>query len=301
MIPQPVEIRSDEPLSAHTFWKLGGPARHFAEPNTEEELLYCLGRANAEGWQVLALGGGSNLLIADSGFDGLAISYRGASESAVEKADRARVRLGAGALLAPAARRWARQGWAGFEWAEGIPGTIGGAVAGNAGAYGGDVASALRSVEILSDATRTESWTIADCGFSYRRSRLRELGPLRAYVVAATFLLQRDDPARLLERMAAIGAERKAKTPAGLSCGSVWKNPPGDHAGRLIEAAGLKGAGEGAAEVSRVHANYIVNRGGACAADVLRLIERVEATVEAHFGVRLEREVQLVGYAESER
>ncbi|MFN8546885.1 MAG: UDP-N-acetylmuramate dehydrogenase [Candidatus Eisenbacteria bacterium] len=301
MLSVPIEIRSDEPLSAHTFWKLGGPARHFAEPNTEEELLYCLRRAEAEGWRVLALGGGSNLLIADSGFDGLAIAYRGASESAVEKGERARVRLGAGALLAPAARRWARQGWAGLEWAEGIPGTIGGAVAGNAGAYGGDVAGALRSVEVLSDATRVESWTVEDCGFAYRRSHLRELGPGRAFVVAATFLFRRSEPTRLVERMSAIGAERKAKTPAGLSCGSVWKNPPGDHAGRLIESAGLKGLREGAAEISTVHANYIVNRGGALASDVLRLIERVEAAIEDRFGVRLEREVQLIGYPESDR
>ena len=295
MLPIACLIREGIPLAAHTFWKIGGPAARLAEPRTEAELLFCLSLAREEGWPLLALGGGSNVLISDQGFPGLVVIYGDESESTARKGDRLRLRLGSGALLAPAARRWARQGWAGLEWAEGIPGTIGGAIAGNAGAYGGDIASTLRSVEVLADSARFESWTVADCRFAYRRSAFRDLAPEQAFVSAATFLLRADDTAALTARMSRIGAERKSKTPGGLSCGSVFKNPEGGSAGRLIEEAGLKGASEGAAQVSEVHANYIVNRGGAHAADVVRLIERIRARVREHSGILLEPEVRLIG------
>lgn len=297
MEPTSCPILEAEPLAPHLFWRIGGPADLYAAPRTEAELLFCLRLARDRALPVLALGGGSNLLVADGGFRGLAVAYRNQDEDQAIRGDRMRIRIGSGALLAPTARRLSRLGWAGLEWAEGIPGTLGGAVAGNAGAYGGDIASTLHAVEVLSGAERFERWNLSECAFAYRRSRFGELGAAAAFISAVTLLLRADDPERLSARMQQIGQERKAKTPAGLSCGSVFKNPPGASAGRLIEAAGLKGWEEGPAQVSPIHANYIVNRGGATADDVRRLIARVQTAVENHSGIRLEPEVRMVGFA----
>ncbi|MBK8230295.1 MAG: UDP-N-acetylmuramate dehydrogenase [Candidatus Eisenbacteria bacterium] len=296
MEPTPCALLEHEPLAPHLFWRIGGPADLYAEPRTEAELLHCLRLARDRRLPVLALGGGSNLLVADGGFRGLAIAYQNQEEDQAIRGDRMRVRIGAGALLAPTGRRLSRLGWAGLEWAEGIPGTLGGAVAGNAGAYGGDIASALHAVEVLADAERFERWNLADCAFGYRKSRFGAIGATSAFISAVTFLLRAEDPERLAARMQAIGQERKAKTPAGLSCGSVFKNPEGASAGRLIEQAGLKGLEEGPAQVSPLHANYIVNRGGATADQVRRLIARIRAAVEKECGIRLEPEVRMIGF-----
>jgi UDP-N-acetylmuramate dehydrogenase len=205
--------------------------------------------------------------------------------------------------MAGTARRLAAMGWDGLIWAEGLPGTVGGAVFGNAGCYGGDTASTIESAELLIDDA-LETWPAERLGYGYRTSALKagergtrargQSGEVPPLVLAATFRLRRGDAGELAARMAAIAAERKGKTPAGSSCGSVFKNPPGESAGRLVERAGLKGTRAGGAMISPRHGNYIVNTGGATAAEILQLIELVRETVRERFGVELELEVRVV-------
>lgn len=205
--------------------------------------------------------------------------------------------VAAGAPMAGTVRRLAGQGWGGLEWAEGLPGTIGGAVFGNAGCYGGDIAAVLERAGILIDG-QVEQWPVERFAYGYRNSRLKQQARAAdqrpAIVLDATLRLRRADPQELAVTMARIAAERKGKTPWGSSCGSVFKNPPGESAGRLIEAAGLKGRRAGQAEISRRHANYIVNLGGAGSDDILALIEIAQQTVARRFGIDLELEVQVL-------
>jgi UDP-N-acetylmuramate dehydrogenase len=199
--------------------------------------------------------------------------------------------------MAGTARRLGAMGWAGLEWAEGVPGTIGGAVFGNAGCYGGDIAGLLLSANLLVGDT-VEEWPAERMGYGYRRSALKDAPAPAAgtppLILAASLRLERGDLAALAAAMARIAAERKSKTPWGSSCGSVFKNPPGHSAGQLIERAGLKGTRVGNAEISQRHANYIVNLGGASSDDVLGLITIARETVSQQFGVDLELEVRVL-------
>lgn len=308
-------FRENEPLAKYTSWRIGGPARFFANVGDPDGLAEALAWARERELPVFLLGGGTNLLVCDAGFGGLVLRYRDQRVLVEADGDAGRAWVAAGAPMAGTARRLAGQGWAGLEWAEGLPGTIGGAVFGNAGCYGGDIAGALRRAWLLVKA-QAEEWPAERLGFGYRTSvlkataknqELRTENPLtsggsqfsvlssRPIVLAAEFALRRADPRELAERMERTASERKRKTPWGSSCGSVFKNPPGDSAGRLIEAAGMKGARVGAAEVAQKHANYIVNLGGASSDDVLRLAELVRVRVLREFGVGLELEVQVLG------
>jgi len=264
---------------------------------------------------VFLLGGGTNVLVRDSGFEGLILRYR-AQELRVEReGDAGRAWIAAGARMAGTVRKLAAQGWAGLQWAEGLPGTIGGAVFGNAGCYGGDVASALaRAWLLIGDLV--EEWPAERFGYGYRSSALKRAKDERPLtkddaidngsfvlrpssfvypiVLAAEFNVQRANPRDLAAQMERTAAERKGKTPWGSSCGSVFKNPPGESAGRLIEAAGLKGTRVGGAEIAHKHANYIVNLGGARSEDVLQLIEIARERVAKEFGIVLELEVHIL-------
>lgn len=310
-----LNITEHEPLAKYTSWRIGGPARFFANVATAEDLRAALGWAHEHELAVFVLGGGSNLLVRDGGFDGLVLRWR--DQSLHIDGDSGNARIGAGAPMAGTARRLAAQGWAGLEWAEGLPGTIGGAVFGNAGCYGGDIASALRRAWLLVGDT-IEEWPAAQFAYGYRtsilkieRSRLQVEAPARRtsagiarpatrdlrpapVVLAAELALRRADARDLAAQMQRTAAERKSKTPWGSSCGSVFKNPPADSAGRLIEASGLKGARVGQAEIAQKHANYIVNLGGASSDDVLGLIALARERVLAEFGIGLELEVQVV-------
>jgi UDP-N-acetylmuramate dehydrogenase len=288
----------DRVLASLTTWQIGGPADLFAEPETIAELETCLRFARAEGLPVLALGGASNMLIADEGFRGLVVRYRDESQTLEVEGDRARLRIGSGALLSRTARRTARQGWAGLEWAEGIPGTIGGAIVGNAGAYGGEIAGVIESVTAYSIDPGLRILSCAECEFAYRSSRFKRLGLPAGFIVAAELGLARGDPAQLDARLREIAALRKSKSPAGRSCGSVFQNPPGEAAGRLIDRAGLRGSEEGPAQISSQHGNYIVNRGGATARQILALIRRARERVLTETGITLQPEVRLVGFPE---
>lgn len=295
--PDPLPIEEDRILAPLTSWRIGGPARYFAEPEDARTLEECVRFAIERGLPVLALGGGSNLLVADAGYPGLVLRVGERTWRMEAAGEEALLRAGARAPLATLARALAHDGWAGLEWAEGIPGTVGGAVVGNAGAYGGDFASVCHCVETWSIDRGWQERPAAALEFGYRRSRLSGQDPTHEFVLGPTVRLRRGDPEHLRARIREMAADRKARTPAGLSCGSVFRNPPGDAAGRLIEQAGLKGAVVGGAQISRQHANYILNTGGATAHDVRALIDRARHEVARQCGVELELEVRLVGFA----
>lgn len=285
------------PLASMTSWRIGGPARAFAEPRSPDDLTALRREAEMRGWPLFVIGGGSNVLMADEGYPGLVIRYADRSREVVSHGagEEAIVRVGARAPLARLARELAHEGWSGLEWAEGIPGTAGGAVVGNAGAYGGEIAQALDSIDVVLPEGALESWPPTRLQYAYRSSSLKGKDPTGAVVVAARFRVRRDDPARLMHEVGRIAAARKEKTPAGLSCGSVFRNPPGQSAGRLIDEAGCKGMRIGAAVVSEKHANYIINEGGARARDIVGLIESVRSMVRASAGISLDLEIQPVG------
>lgn len=296
MNPQ-LSIREHEPMERHTSWRAGGAARFYAEPATPDEARALVAWAREEGLQLVWVGRGTNTLVRDEGFPGLIAAYRAQSWALDEAGETALLRVEAGAPMAGLARRLGAMGWSGMAWAEGLPGTVGGAVVGNAGCYGSDTAAILHSAELLGD-DGVESWPAERLAYGYRTSLLKERarrpGGSPPLVLAATFRLTRGDPVQLAAAMAAIAAQRKGKTPAGSSCGSVFKNPPGESAGRLIEAAGLKGRAAGGAVISPIHANYIVNTGGARAADILALIELARTEVRRQFAIALELEVSVL-------
>jgi UDP-N-acetylmuramate dehydrogenase len=284
-------------MARHTSWRIGGPARYYAEVFSVDQARALAAWACGVGVELIWVGGGTNLLVRDAGFPGLIARYRAQGWQIDNQGDTATLRVDAGAPMAGTARRLAAMGWASMEWAEGVPGTIGGAVFGNAGCYGGDMAGLLESASILS-GDMVEEWPAARMAYSYRRSTLKDtvasLTGQPPLILAASLRLQRGDPDTLTTTIARIAVERKSKTPWGSSCGSVFKNPPGHSSGQLIERAGLKGMRVGNAEISQRHANYIVNLGGASSDDVLGLITIVQETVRHQFGVNLELEVRVI-------
>ncbi|MBO9347287.1 UDP-N-acetylmuramate dehydrogenase [Chloroflexus sp. MS-CIW-1] len=291
-----IPLRTAEPMARHTSWRVGGLARYYAEPATPAEAIALATWATDQQLPLIWIGRGTNLLVRDEGFDGVIAVYRGQRWELHDQGESAELWIEAGAPMAGTARRLAAMGWAGLEWAEGLPGTVGGAIVGNAGCYGGNVAGQLIAAELLMNGCERVEWSINDLAYTYRESILKQMQhtPLPPLVLSGRFRLRRADPAVLTARMAAIAAERKQKTPAGSSCGSVFKNPPGDFAGRLIEAVGLKGTRIGDAEISPLHANYIVNHGQARAADILALIDLARATVAERFGITLQLEVRII-------
>ena len=279
----------NEPLSRHTSWRVGGPADLFYEPTSVEDLQRLLADLPAD-TQVYWLGLGSNLLVRDGGIRGAVIATARLPRL-LEKVDDARVRAGAGLacmLLAKQCVRW-HLGPAAFF--AGIPGTVGGALAMNAGAFGGETWNHVEAVETLDRRGERRTRARADYAIGYRTVR----GPGAEWFLSATFRFDRDAESSLAT-IKALLAKRNASQPLGIpSCGSVFRNPPGDFAGRLIEQAGLKGRRIGGALVSEKHANFIVNAGKATAADIEALIDEVRATVLQRSGVRLEPEVRIVG------
>ncbi len=283
-------LRRGEPMARHTSWRVGGPAELYYEPEGLEDLGAFLSRLEP-GTPVFWLGLGSNLLVRDGGIPGAVIATSGRL-AAIEPLGGTRVRAGAGASCARVARFCARQGLVGAEFLAGIPGTLGGALAMNAGAFGGETWERVVAVETVDRDGGTHRRGPEDYEIGYRSVR----GPEGEWYTAAELQLERGDAAAAQARIRALLARRGATQPIGEpSCGSVFRNPPGDHAARLIEAAGLKGAHIGGARVSDKHANFIVNTGGARAAEIEALIERVRETVARRFGVELEPEVRIVG------
>jgi UDP-N-acetylmuramate dehydrogenase len=285
-------VSQDEPLASRTSFGIGGPADFFIElgrPKAIEELIQgCAER----GIPYLLLGAGTNLLVADAGVEGLVIRV----VNREHHVDGRQVRAGAGLKMMRLARIVADAGLRGFEFAIGVPGTVGGAVYQNAGCWGKELREVLVGVDGFMPNAGLQAWKPADLHFGYRTSALREGALKGGLVVEATIQLERGDGEEAKALMAKLTRERGETQPIKTkNCGSVFKNPPGDSAGRLVQAAGLKGAREGTALVSPMHGNFIVNEGGATAADVKRLVERVQAEVKRRFNVELETEVEMVG------
>ncbi len=286
--------RRDEPLSRHTSIRVGGPADLFCEVETEEALAALVRRARAAGTAVFVLGGGTDVVVADRGVRGLTIKLgRGFRRVAwLEEGGSVRVRAAAGANLMRLAREAVARGLAGLEFAEGIPGSVGGAAIMNAGAFGGELGRVVEALSGITADGQALRWPRASLRFEYRRLDLP-----RGFVVTSVELrLTPGDPREIEARAAAARRRRGRRQPVGQpNAGSIFKNPPGDRAGRLIELVGLKGVAVGAARVSPAHANFIVNTGGARAADVRALIELIRDRVWVRRGVWLEPEVRLVG------
>jgi UDP-N-acetylmuramate dehydrogenase len=292
----PVGIREAVPLLDYTTWKVGGPAEWFSEPGSQEELIALAAWAAASGRPFRCIGAGSNLLIADIGLDGLTLCNRRLQGSRSDAAE-GWVEAEAGEPIPTLSRKAARAGLAGLEWAVGIPGTVGGAVVMNAGAQGGCIAEWLHSVRVLDPRRPGEPFTLAaaDLAFAYRHSRLQE-EPL--LVLSARFRLEPGhDPAAVTGRTSANLHSRTSTQPYQQpSCGSVFRNPEPLKAGRLIESLGLKGHSIGGAQVSPIHANFIVNTGAAHAAEIDALIRLVQKLVRREKGVSLHTEVKRLGF-----
>jgi UDP-N-acetylmuramate dehydrogenase len=289
-------LRAQHPLGRRTSLRVGGTARHYLESDDPAVLGEALAAAHEAGLPVLALGGGSNLLVADEGFDGLVVRLTADGYSVATADGRLGVVTAAAGLpFANLARRLAREGWAGLEWGSNVPGTIGGAAVNNAGAFGGCMAEDLVGLELFDASGRRRELPDADLAYAYRSSALKrgELGPVLVTTVRCR--VHREDPTAALTRIADFQALRTATQPRQLSAGSVFANPPGDFAGRLIEAAGLKGRRAGGAQISPRHANFIVNLERATARDVYTLVRLAQDTVWHRCGVWLRPEIQLVG------
>ena len=291
-----VKTSRDEPLARFTTMRVGGPADLFATVHNAHELRALVRFARTRGLPHFVLGRGSDLVIADAGIRGLVIQVR-AEGSRTEGTS---YTAEAGVQMARAATETQRAGLTGLEFGLAIPGTVGGAVWANAGAHDADIAGVLESARVLAADGTERIVPAAELGFSYRDSQFKAgdvgAGAPRDVVVEATFRLVAADPDTIKARLDEIRHWRQAHQPLGLpSAGSVFRNPPGDSAGRLIEAAGLKGTRIGGAVVSEKHANFIVNDQKGTAADVRRLAERVRAEVLARDGVSLAFEIEFVG------
>jgi len=293
IIREPGRIHADEPLSTHTTFRIGGPADFLVEVADRQEVSGVLQLAKREQLPVYILGRGSNLLVSDDGVRGLVLLLAGEFDQF--EVEGLRVRAGGGYDLPKLAVKIAKQSLGGLEFACAIPGTVGAGLMINAGAHGGEMSQVVSSATVIWPDGREQTLRPEEIGFGYRTSSLQNTSAL---VVEVVMDLHHEDPAVIQEHMQHHLNRRRATQPLNLpNAGSIFKNPPGDYAGRLIEQAGLKGLTVGAAQVSEKHANFIVNLGGATAKDVTILMDRVRKEVQARFGVRLEAEVRIWSYS----
>jgi UDP-N-acetylmuramate dehydrogenase len=289
------KLRYDEPMAAHSSWHAGGSARYFYQPESIDDLCAFLSELDTDE-QLLWLGLGSNLLVRDGGFPGTVIYTFGALSMTEWLADDI-LRAGCGVTCSKVARMTAKAGFTGVEFLAGIPGTVGGALAMNAGAFGGETWSHVEAVETVDRQGVLHTRHPADYRIGYRTVA----GPANEWFVAAHLRLVQGDGQAAQENIRELLAHRNATQPTQqYSCGSVFRNPPGDHAARLIESAGLKGTAVGGAQVSEKHANFIINTGSATAADIETLINQVQGTVEQLYSIRLEPEVRIAGDRQAE-
>jgi UDP-N-acetylmuramate dehydrogenase len=285
-------VRANVSLAPYTSARVGGLADVMLTVKSADELAEAVTHLYKLGLKFILLGGGSNVLVSDKGMREVVVLNR-AKAIRFDGGDQPTVWAEAGATFSQLAHRAASKNLAGLEWAATVPGTVGGAVFGNAGAFDGDVARDLISAELLTERGR-ETWPVEKLGYGYRTSILKR-GEIRCIVISAQFRLKNATKKEVSVKIDQFSARRKATQPPGASMGSMFKNPEGDHAGRLIEAAGLKGTRIGNAEISTMHANFFVNHGDTKASDIRALIELAQKTVAEKFGVTLELEVELIG------
>ncbi len=307
-----LKIEKNIPLAPRTTFRIGGPAKFFAETGSEEELLEALKYANDEKLQFFILGGGSNILVSDEGFSGLAIKIKNSKFDIKDSF----IEAGAGVFLAKAVKESINRGLSGLEWAAGIPGTIGGATRGNAGAYGGDMGGIVESARVLdSDKLRIRKYNLSECRFGYRDSIFKHKKNL--IILSVMLGLRKGKREESEKKFKEIIAKRISKQPDEPSAGSFFVNPAVGNptlikkfeeergvksknkkipAGWLIDEADLSGRKIGGAMVSEIHSNFIVNTGGARAEDVIMLTSFIKQQVRDKFGVELREEVQYIGF-----
>lgn len=290
-------VRLQEPMSAHTTFRIGGPADYFVEPGSESVLKELLLLCRETETPFFILGNGSNLLVSDEGYRGVMISLRGFDEISFREgesteAGKTIMTAGCGVLLSKAAMQAAERGLTGFEFAGGIPGTLGGAVTMNAGAYGGEIRDVILSARVMTKAGDIRELSAEELDLSYRHSIIQEKDLI---VLSADFAFAHGDEEQIKEQMRQLNTQRREKQPLEYgSAGSTFKRPEGYFAGKLIQDAGLKGYRSGDVMVSEKHSGFVVNVGKGTCGDAMRVIEHVQRTVYEQFGVALELEVKRV-------
>lgn len=283
-------VLENEPLARHTTFRVGGPADVLFLPESAQELQRAMELAREAGEDCLVIGNGSNLLVRDGGVRGLVIKLAGPMSGV--SVEGTAIRAQAGASLSQVSRAALQASLTGLEFASGIPGSLGGALAMNAGAYGGELSQVVREAMVLMDG-RVQTLSREELAMGYRTTRVLREGGI---VLSAVLDLKEGDASQIAETMDELNRRRREKQPLSFpSAGSTFKRPEGYFAGALIEQAGLKGYAIGGAQVSEKHAGFLINRGGATASDLLRLIEYVQERVYAQSGVRLETEVRICG------
>jgi UDP-N-acetylmuramate dehydrogenase len=300
-------IRVNEPLVRYTTARIGGPADVLVEATSAADLKDLVSAARQSDVPCTILGGGANVLVSDAGIRGLVIVNRARR---IEFREHDQVWCESGTVLPTLARECVAHGLSGLEWAVGVPGTVGGAVVGNAGAHGRDIAADLLSATMLDADNEVSEWSKDALAFEYRSSKIKQearskrqeagstddaLRTTQHVVLAATFQLISADPLELAKKADEFNEYRRRTQPPGASMGSMFKNPPGTAAGKVIDQCGLKGTRVGNAEISTVHANFFVNHGQAAASDVKALIDLAQRSVREKFGIELELEIELLG------
>lgn len=294
-------VFQEEPMSKHTSFRVGGVADWLIKVTNAEQLAKAVYVARRTKQPYRIIGGGSNILVADAGIEGIVILNKATNYELIEYVNGFMLVAEAGVMMPKLAGELAKRGAAGFEWAVGVPGSIGGAVVQNAGAWGTEIKDRLRSIEyVVPGEDRIQTMTLEQLGLRYRGSTILDTPPAeRPIILQAWFQLDKDDPAAISARNAKYISKRTSSQPRAATGGSTFSNPPGDYAGRLIEAAGLKGFRLGKAGFSEQHANFIINHGGATANEIRGLIELARLMVKEKFGVELHPEIEYVGYWQS--
>lgn len=289
------ELQENVPLAPYTTFKIGGPARYFLVATTTEQMTQAVHEANAAGIKWMVLGGGSDILVADTGYDGLVIKTELRDLSFDE--DAGQVRAGSGVLINAFIQQAAKHGLSGMEFAIGVPATVGGAVWANLGARGSETSEYMLECTVLDEQGQVHTLSNADCDFSYRESVFKH----KQYVILdALFQLKKEDPAEIRARILELSKKRKEQQDIGMECaGCVFRNPTDQTdmaAAALIDELGLKGKQIGGAQVSEIHANFIINTGDATADDVVQLISYIKQQVRDKKGVQLMEEVEYIGF-----
>ena len=286
------KVKENVLLAPYTSARIGGPADIFVVADDVAELARIVKLLWKQEMPFTILGGGSNVLVSDKGIRGVVVMNR-AKAVRFHVGDQPSVTVESGVVFSNLANRCASKSFAGLEWAATVPGTIGGAVYGNAGAFGGDMAGNLMWAELLTDTSR-EKFTVEQMGYGYRTSVLKR-GEVKAIVLSAELSLKNSTKDEATVKIQQFSAHRKATQPPGASMGSMFKNPNGDYAGKLIEACGLKGTRIANAEISPLHGNFFINHANTRAEDIRALVELVQKTVKEKQGVELELEIEFVG------
>lgn len=285
-------IEENVPMAQYTSFRAGGKARMMVIPADAEQLSAVLGVLSSSGVQYMVLGNGTNILVKDSGYDGVIVKIGSGFDYVRQEG--CRLVCGSGTRMSVAAKAALEGGLSGFEFASGIPGFTGGAVFMNAGAYGGEMKDILRRAKIVSkDGSREFYMTADELEMGYRHTKLHDTGDI---VTEVEFVLEEGNRTQIKAKMSELMEKRNSRQPVNFpSAGSFFKRPEGYFAGKLIQDAGLKGLSVGGAQVSELHSGFIINRGGATATDILQLMEMIQARVFDEFGVRLETEVRIIG------